>query len=398
MSGQWPPEWEDSDTGLPDEWNDDDTALGLESSLVTSFLASVPSPVLPSAFEARISAAIAAEATTRAEGMGSAGTGSAGTESAGTGSADTESARTVSADTEPAGPGMVTAGPVDGETTDRSSSLQGSSPAATESGPGTSARRRRRTSAAARGTGRGSGRGGARPGGRRRRLRMPSAPVSASLIIVLAVAGFAVLISQFGSGSPTSSSAVAAGGSSGTSVTRPAAEPAASSAAGPSQHYSASQSGPSSFRDGLGARNLKFLVTESGISYQRSTLATQVQTQLIAVAPATSEPGATASSEPSASSSASVLPPANTAPSIGLKGCVAHFTNGLAPSLVDRSTYDGIPAYVIAVPTRVWVVRLGCTAANPEEITSVPLSGLSGNLSALGSVEWYASPGERRMQ
>ena len=24
MSGQWPPDWEDSDTGLPDEWTDSD--------------------------------------------------------------------------------------------------------------------------------------------------------------------------------------------------------------------------------------------------------------------------------------------------------------------------------------------------------------------------------------
>jgi hypothetical protein len=367
MSGQWPPEWEDSDTGLPDEWDIDDTELDLQSSMVTSFLASVPSPVLPSAFEARISAAIAAEATARAEGTGSAGT------------------------------DIVTTGPVDAETTDRSSSPEGSSPAATESRPGTSARRRRRTSAAVGGTGRGSGPAGSRPGGRRRRrLRMPSAAVSASLIIVLAVAGFAVLISQFGSGSSYSSSE-AASGAAGTSVSSPAAEPAASSAHGPNGRYSASQSGPSAFRDGLGAPNLKFSVTKSGISYQGSTLATQVQTQLTggnAVTPAASEPSASSSTE----ASASAPPPANTAPPLSLKGCVAHFTNGLAPSLVDRSTYDGIPAYIIAVPSRVWVVRLGCTAADPQEITSVPLSGLSGNLSALGSVEGYASPGERRMQ
>ena len=56
MSGQWPPEWGDSDTGLPDQWTDpgggqpdewsvDDAALDPEASEVTLFLASVlPSP------------------------------------------------------------------------------------------------------------------------------------------------------------------------------------------------------------------------------------------------------------------------------------------------------------------------------------------------------------------
>ena len=58
---------------------------------------------------------------------------------------------------------------------------------------------------------------------------------------------------------------------------------------------------------------------------------------------------------------------------------------------MDRASYDGTPAYIIAVPSRVWVVRLGCTAADPQEITSVSLTGLSGNLRALGSVEGYAS-------
>ncbi len=72
MSGQWPPEWEDSDTGLPDEWTDSGARLDPEASEVTLFLASVPSPVLPASFEARISAAIAAEATARANGAASA--------------------------------------------------------------------------------------------------------------------------------------------------------------------------------------------------------------------------------------------------------------------------------------------------------------------------------------
>src|ERR1700691_3255890 len=82
MSGQWPPEWEDSDTGLPDEWTADDAELDPEASEVTLFLASVPSPVLPASFEARISAAIAAEATARANGPASDGIESTSTGSA----------------------------------------------------------------------------------------------------------------------------------------------------------------------------------------------------------------------------------------------------------------------------------------------------------------------------
>ena len=85
-------------------------------------------------------------------------------------------------------------------------------------------------------------------------------------------------------------------------------------------------------------------------------------------------------------------------PSVRLRGCVARVTGGATPSLVDRASYDGTPAYIIAVPGRAWVVGPACSAANPQEITSVSLPGLSGNLSALGSVEGYASPGERRMQ
>src|ERR1700720_926831 len=117
MSGQWPPEWEDSDTGRPDGWTDSDAALGPEASEVSLFLASVPGPVLPASFEARISAAIAAEATARADGTASAGTRSAetdpagpksaGRESAGTGFAGTGFAGAVSAGTESAGTGFA---------------------------------------------------------------------------------------------------------------------------------------------------------------------------------------------------------------------------------------------------------------------------------------------------
>jgi hypothetical protein len=57
---------------------------------------------------------------------------------------------------------------------------------------------------------------------------------------------------------------------------------------------------------------------------------------------------------------------------------VSKVTGGAAPSLVDRASYDGIPAYIIAVPTRVWVVRLGCTATDTQLIAAVPLKGEPG--------------------
>src|SRR5262249_4692250 len=71
---------------------------------------------------------------------------------------------------------------------------------------------------------------------------------------------------------------------------------------------------------------------------------------------------------PSAASTAVV-------PSSTLRGCVLQLTNGKAPRLVDRATYQGEPAYVIASSSRVWVVGLGCTADKTELIASVPLAG-----------------------
>jgi hypothetical protein len=363
MSGQWPPEWEDSDTGLPDEWNIDDAELDPEASAVTLFLASVPSPVLPASFEARISAAIAAEATARAN-----GTAPAGTESAGTQSGDS---------------GIATPETDDAETTDRSSPPE-FSPAAAESGSASAAKhRRRRTSAASRSAAARSRPAGSRPGGRRRRFRMPSPAVSASLVIILFVVGFAVVASQ---GGPSSSSSYAGPDTSGTSAQagRPAtASGHSSTKAG--RDATAGPAGPQYETNtfGLAAR---FVVTESGTRYQGSTLTRQVREQLGAVTPsavtpapsapnsASASPAASASA--SAASSSSASSPPTRAPSANLAGCVSHLTRGVTPSLVDQASYDGIPAYIIAVPSHVWVVRLGCTAADPQEITSVSLTGL----------------------
>jgi hypothetical protein len=408
MSGQWPPEWEDSDTGLPDDWTTDDAGLDQEAGLdheashVTSILASVPSPVLPTAFVARISSAIAAEAAARANGTaqagtGSAGTGSAGTGSAGTGSAGTESAAagTESAGTELADAGLAAAGTDDAKTTDRSSRTE-FSPAAAESGPATAAKhRRRRTAAGSRGAARKSGPMGSRPGGRRRRFRMLSPAVAGPLLVLLVIAGFALVFSQFGSSS--SSSGLANG---------TAAVPAAGSAsasAGPADDHAAPNGrfagAGAQYETNLSGHGGEFVVTESGTRYQGTTLARQVREQLGAVSQNVVTPAATAPVPASSSSAvpASASGPSINAPPTALSGCVSRLTGGVTPSLVDRASYDGTPAYIIAVPRRVWVVRLGCTAADLQEITSVSLTGLSGNLNALGSVEGYASPGERHL-
>jgi hypothetical protein len=72
MSGHWPPEWGDPEEEFPDEADQlEATVLASEGearlSEVAAFLASVPAPALPDAVEARISAALAAEAATRAD-------------------------------------------------------------------------------------------------------------------------------------------------------------------------------------------------------------------------------------------------------------------------------------------------------------------------------------------
>src|SRR5690348_8551489 len=67
MSGHWPPEWDDPEEESPEGADQADTEAEARLSEVSAYLASVPAPVLPDAIEARISAALAAEAGARAE-------------------------------------------------------------------------------------------------------------------------------------------------------------------------------------------------------------------------------------------------------------------------------------------------------------------------------------------
>jgi hypothetical protein len=67
MSGHWPPEWEDPEEEFPEEADQSDATVLAEAgearlSEVGAYLASVPVPALPDAVEARINAALAAEA------------------------------------------------------------------------------------------------------------------------------------------------------------------------------------------------------------------------------------------------------------------------------------------------------------------------------------------------
>ena len=211
-----------------------------------------------------------------------------------------------------------------------------------------------------------------RPSDGRRRgdfLRRPAVNVGL-LVVCLGLAGLGFALAQ-GSGQESFSSSVAAGPAAAPSPT--AANAAGSSAAG-SGASSASSAGSASGAVEPGPRassasapdagSATFSVTASGTKYERATLAEQVRAR-VAGSPASL--GATSGA--------------------ALRGCVLHLTGGVAPRLVDRATYQGEPAYVIASSTRVWVVGLGCTAAKTELVVSVALAGLPGNLRALVSVE-----------
>jgi hypothetical protein len=103
-----------------------------------------------------------------------------------------------------------------------------------------------------------------------------------------------------------------------------------------------------------------FVVIASGTNYQAATLGAQVRQQ--------------AAAYKSADSTSSTAGHNTAKPSGSLVGCVFHVTGNVLPSLVDHARYESKPAYVIATSNRVWVVAPSCTAADPEQITSMALS------------------------
>jgi hypothetical protein len=341
MSEHWPPEWEDPEEEFPGEADQLDAivlASGGEARLseVAAFLASVPAPALPDAVEARISAALAAEAATRAD------------------HAPPAAAPAPSASASPA----PAVGPASAASADGSRKL----------GPSRVRPRVRRHS------------GSGRP---RREFRVRPQLAAGSLIVCLVLAGLGYAIS-LGSG-PQSSYSSSAGAPAAGSGAEGASSAAASSAAGPALVPSAGAAAPRP--ETTAGPEASFAVTVSGTEYTQTTLAEQVRIRLAA----SGGQGTSGQSAPVAG--ASTAPGAG--PSPALQGCVLHLTDGAVPRLVDRATYQGEPVYVIASSTHVWVVGLGCTAAKTELIESVPLAGLPGNLRALISVEQQAFTGRR---
>ena len=358
MSGHWPPDWEDSEEEFPEEADQPDaTALtsGGEALLseVAAYLASVPAPVLPDAVEARINAALAAEAATRAD------------------HAATRADHAVPADTSrKLGPtpkrarvrrrwgggrphldslsrqllivgslvvclllaGLVVTLSHSSSSSSSYSSLAGGPAAGANHGaasssgvssadePGSSAR-----SSAGRVAPTPSpffaSASSTSPNGPRATTAVPRKSASASAPSASASASSA-------SAAASSASASLAPTASATAPTTPTAVPTAAPTA-----------------------SVSFVVTASGTKYQAATLAPQVQARLYA---------------PHRSGAS---------PSAALLGCVSHLTGGQAPLLVDQATYQGSPAYIIAISSQAWVVGLGCTAAKPELVTSVPLAG-----------------------
>jgi hypothetical protein len=195
---------------------------------------------------------------------------------------------------------------------------------------------------------------------RHRRFRFQAI---SSVAACLVLAGFGYLLAQLGGMSSSSSSAAVAAGTAAASAPHSEAEPANSQEnfnaiiPGSQAEPTASASAPS------------FTVIAVGDVYQKSDLVAQVRERL-------------AAPQANASAFSHTAPPSS-----AVVGCVLRVTGGTDPSLVDEATYAGKPVYVIAVPNRVWVVGRGCTATDPELITSESLAGLRGNLSALGSVD-----------
>jgi len=337
MSGQWPPEWDDSDD-ITEEADQQDAATEAGLSEVAAYLASVPAPVMPGSVEARISAALAVETAARS-GIATPAAGDA----QGNGTVRSEG---------PVQPAGATGARV-----------LGPAPARARVRRGVSERRRERET---------------RKIYKPRRQRdsrevlgkFVLGPLAVCLLLVIIVLGLSHGLSSSSSSGPSSGgvSGVVGAASSVPSASRaPGYSSAASGALAPVPASSAAASASSAAAD--------FTVIQTGTSYQRATLAQQARAQVLAAQ--ARESGQTA--VPSASSATFSLSTPGSAvpgPLAGqLRACVLAVTGGVRPELVDRATYQGTPAYIIATSSHVWVTGLGCTAARPQVIASVPLAG-----------------------
>jgi hypothetical protein len=349
MSGQWPPEWDDPDD-IQEQADQQDPEAEAELSAVAAYLASVPPPVMPGTVEARISAALAVEAAARA-GLAAP--------------ADVSAPADVAT---PASGGAQAGGPIPWEQAVGARVLR-PAPART----------------------RVPGRAVHGPGRQRDVRKVLGRFVVGPLAVCLLIAVIALGLSKAGSSSSSSSSANSLAG---VSAAGAAASSAAAAGGNAPPAASAAASAPLTFPMASGTSG-GFVVTQSGTRYQQATLSQQARAQVLAAqaresgptavpsAASSAVPSAASSAPASASSASSSSSSASTgfgaavtyAPNAVLRGCVLKVTGGVLPRLVDRATYQGTPAYVIAGASRVWVVGIGCTAASPQVIASVPLAG-----------------------
>jgi hypothetical protein len=190
----------------------------------------------------------------------------------------------------------------------------------------------------------GPGRRGRRSARGARRFR-PAMVLSGAAAAVLIGVAVVLGVAHF----PSSSSSSQASGSAASAPSQPP-----EAAAGHASEGNALA--PGAPEPAAGEPSAAFVVTKSGTHYQPATLTAQVRAKMAA------------QSRTSSALGAELGPPSAT-----LAACVLHLTGNVRPSLVDRATYQGKPAYVIAVADRVWVVGLGCTASNPDLITSARL-------------------------
>ena len=342
MSGQWPPEWDDPEdiSGEADE-QDAEAETGLFE--VAAFLASVPASVMPGSVEARISAALAVEAAARAGVVPASG------DAKGDGTAEPA---TTSSD---GAAGARVLGPAPARSRVRRRDI-----------PGRRREREMRKIYEPR---------------RRRDVRevlgkFVIGPLAVCLLLVIIVLG----LSHSGSSSSSSSApslglAPQAAGAASSAAAASGGLSSVKGAAGQVTAAPASSAAASAFSSAAG-----FAVVQTGTSYQQATLAQQAQAQVRAAqareSGQTSVPSASSSSTSSVTSAPlASAAPTSPAPTAQLRACVLKVTGGVIPELVDRATYQGTHAYVIATSRRVWVVGLGCTAAQPQVIASVPLAG-----------------------
>jgi hypothetical protein len=213
-----------------------------------------------------------------------------------------------------------------------------------------------------------------------RRFRgLRPAQVSGALVACLLFVGLGFAISLYHG--PSSSSSAAS------------APAAASATAGGEKGYSSQGDGAAG--PSVLAGSPVIVVIQSGMTYRGTTLTGQVRSAIhtlrgdrlipgpaavpsasasssSASASSTAAPASSAASSAASAESSAASAPSESAANV-LRGCVLNLTGGAAPRLVDRASYQGTPAYVIATASHVWVVGLDCTAARPDLITSASL-------------------------